>query len=218
MRECLACKARIGDSFSVCPICGLKQDNPDPQAAFYPKARKTGTLFFWRRLLAFFLWLGTLAAVVVNLFVGGAPWSVYVVLSAYTLWVWFLSLETAEISLIGRILSGSVAIGILLWGIEYLTKSGTWATEIVIPLVLFAGLLVSTVLYFSAFRRYRAQFLPMFGVALISLVAVILGTWGILPMRWPLVMLSAFSAAAILAVFFAFRKTVLAECKKKMHL
>ncbi len=217
MRLCKACKLPIGDGFAVCPICGLKQENTDAAAAFYPKARTKKGLFFWREILVLCLWLCTLMAVIVNVFTGGTAWSVYVVLGAYAAQVLFLSLETAEISLIRRITSGSVADSILLWGIEYVTKSGAWATEIVIPLVLFAGLVSSVVLYFSAFRRYRAQILPMLGLGFFSLLAATLGIFGILPMRWPLIVLASFSAAAILAVFITFRKTVWAECKKKLH-
>lgn len=217
MRECKACKAKIGDGFLYCPICGMKQENTDPSSAFYPNCKAGKALFFWRKLLTYLLWLGTGVTVLLNLILGGAPWSVYVVLGAFLVQVLFLTWETAEISLIRRIIAGGGAVSILLLWIEYITNSGAWAREIVVPLVLFAALCASAALYFSAFRRYRAQFLPMLGISVLSFAALGLGIAGILPMRWPLILLSAFSFAATVAVIVSFPKVLLAELKKKFH-
>ena len=217
MKSCPACKTRIGDGFAKCPICGLGQENVNPADAFYPKCKTRKTLFFWRKLLVYLLWLGTAVTVFINCLLGGVPWSVYVVLSAFLVQVLFLSWETAEISLIRRIVLGSFAISILLQWIEYATKSGTWAREIVIPLVLFAAFCASAVLYFSAFRRFKAQFLPMLGIAVFSFVAISLAMAGVLPMGWPLILLSAFSFVTTLAILFTFRKQFWAEWKKKLH-
>ncbi len=217
MNVCKACRTHIGAGFAACPVCGMLQENYDETAAFYPKTKQKKGIFFWRRLAIAMLCLGCFSACIVNLAVGGVPWAMYVVLGAYTAYVLFLSLETAEISLIRRIVSGCIAVSLLLYGIEYITQSGTWATEIVIPLVLFAGLAASTVLYFSAFRRYSGQFLPMLGLALSSLLAAVFGICGILPMRWPLITLSGFAFAASIAVLVTFRKTLCAEFKKKLH-
>lgn len=217
MNMCKACRTHIGAGFSVCPICGMPQETYDKSAAFYPKTKGKKGLFFWRRLAIALLCIGSLSACIVNLAVGGVPWAIYVVLGAYTTYMVFLSLETAEISLIRRIVSGSVAVSFLLYGIESITQSGTWATEIVIPLVLFAGLAGSTALYFSAFRRYRGQFLPMLGLAFVALIAAGLGFYGILPMRWPLITLSGFAFAASAGILITFRKTLFAEFKKKLH-
>ena len=195
----------------------MAQENVNPADAFYPVVKSGKALFFWRKLLAYILWGGTGVTVLINLIVGGAPWSVYAVLGAFLVQVLALSWETAEVSLIRRIMAGSVAICALLAWIEYATKSGAWAQEIVIPLVLFAALCTSAVLYFSAFRRYKAQFLPMLGIAVFSLVAAGLGMAGILPMRWPLIVLSAFALSVVVAIMVAFPKTLWAELKKKLH-
>ncbi len=216
MKTCKSCKIQIGDSFSVCPICGMAQDDVKAETAFYPKTRTKRRLLFWRKMLTAFLWLGVLASVIVNLSVGGAPWAIYVFLGAYAVQVVFLSLETAEISLISRIVSGSVAVSLLLWGIEFFTHSGSWATEIVIPLVLFAALVASAALYFSAFHRFRTQFLPMLMLSLGAVAAAVLGIYGVLPMGWPLITLSGFAFGAWLAILIVYRKTLRIEFKKKL--
>ena len=217
MKTCKACKTQMGDSFSVCPICKMKQENAEPQAALYPNTKKKTRLLFWRKLISLLLWMGVLASAIVNISVGGPPWAVYVFLGVFAAQVAILSLETAEISLIRRIIYGSFAVCLLLWGIEYFTKSGTWATEFVIPLVLFAAMFVSVTLYFSAFGRYRTQFLPMLTLAGGSLIAAGFGVFGKIPMRWPLITLSGFAFAASMAMLITFRRTLRAEFKKKMH-
>ena len=192
----------------------MKQENADPKSAFYPKAKGNNAFFFWRKLIVYFLWLGTGTSVLVNILVRGTPWSGYAVLGALAAHILFLSLETAEISLIRRIVTGSGAICLLLWWIEYATASGMWAREIVIPLVLFAALAASAALYFSAFRRYRAQFLPIFWMILFAFVAAGLK---ILPLKWPMTMLLSASLAVTIAIPAAFHKVLWAECKKKLH-
>lgn len=217
MKTCKACKMQMGDSFSICPICKMKQESRDPKAAIYPNTKKKRRLLFWRKLITVLLWVGVLASGIVNISVGGPPWAVYVFLGVFAAQVVFLSLETAEVSLIRRIIYGSLAVCLLLWGIEYFTKSGTWATGIVIPLVLFAAMVVSITLYFSAFKRYRTQFLPMLVLAIGAFVAAGFGVFGKIPIRWPLITLSGFAFAASVAMIITFRRTLRAEFRKKLH-
>ena len=214
MRECKACKTNIGDSFSRCPICGMVQENFDGEAAFYPNSQRGKALFLWRKLLVYLLWVGTGVTVLINALLGGAPWSGYAVMGAIVVYTLFLSLETAEISLIRRIVAGSGALCLLLWWIEFATNSGPWATEIVMPLVLLAALLASATLYFAAFRRYRAQFLPIFVIIMFAFFAAGVG---ILPMKWPMIVLLSASCGVIISIPAAFHKALWAECKKKLH-
>ncbi len=195
----------------------MPQHGADRSKSFYPPTRSKNRLFFWRKTAIYLLWLGALVSVIVNVCTSGPPWSAYVSLGALAIWVLFLSLETAEISLIRRIISGSLAVSLLLWGIQHFTASGVWATKIAIPLVLLGGLVTSTALYFSAFRRFRTQFLPIFGLSLASFLFLFLGIHDIIPMGWPLIALSGFALASSLAAMILFRKTLRIECKKKLH-
>lgn len=214
---CKACKTQIGDAFRACPVCGMAQTDVQETASFYPATKKIGILFFWRRLLVAFLWIGGALSCLINALVGGVPWAIYVVLGAYAAYVIFLEWETAEISLIRRIISGSVAISFLLFGIEKSTQSGAWATEFAIPLVILAGLIAAVTLYFSAFRRFAAQFLPMLLIFFGAMVAAALGIRGIVPMRWPLIALSGFAFLAFIAIVITFWRRLWAEVKKKLH-
>ncbi len=192
----------------------MKQENIDPTRAFYPNCKSGKALFFWRKLLGYLLWLGTGATVLINVLVGGMPWSGYVVLSALAVHILCLSLETAEISLIRRIVGGSGALCILLWWIGFITDSGPWATEIVIPLVLLGALTAATALYFSAFRRYRAQFLPILVVVIFAFASA---GFRILPVKWPMLVLLCASGGVIISIPAAFHKVLWVECKKKLH-
>ncbi len=216
--RCRGCTMDIGEGFVKCPICGLPQEAAVPAAAFYPKPKRRGHLFFWRRLAILCLWAGIVASAVVNLAVGGTPWVVYVVLGAFAAYEIFLSLETAERSLIRRIVSGSYAVSILLYGTAWVTDSGTWAVEIVIPLVLLAALVASAALYFSDYRRFSAQCLPVFGLAALSVTGGILGLCGVLPMGWPLIALSASALAVLVGSICTFRRSLWMQIKKKMHI
>lgn len=217
MKTCKACKNQIGDAFARCPICKMVQENADPGLALYPKGRRRNGRFLWRKITSLCLWGGVAVSAIVNLFVGGMPWAVLVFLGAYTLQTAVLSLETAEVSFIRRIISGSFAVSALLWGIAYITQSGVWATAYAIPLVLLGGMIASVSLFCSAFRHYRTQFLPILVLIVGALVAAGFGLRGQLPMAWPLIALAGFSLVVLLTVVILHHKVLRAEWKKKMH-
>ena len=209
---------KIGEGFKKCPICGTPQPLYDQSASFYPKARKHGTLYLWRKIGIFLLALGVLSSVIVNLCVGGEPWAGYVLLGAYAAYEIFLSLETAEVSIIRRIVSGGYAVAFLLFGIERFTHSGAWAQEIAIPMVIFGALVASAALYAAAYRKFPGHFLPVFGLCFLSMGWGILGITGILTMRWPLITLSSTALGVFLAALIIFHRTIRAELRKKLHI
>ena len=218
MNTCQSCKTKIGESFKRCPICGAPQPLYDRGASFYPVAGKRGAFFFWRKIGIALLALGALSSVIVNLCVGGVPWAVYVLLGAYAAYEIFLSLETAEISIIRRIVSGGYAVSFLLFGIERFTHSGVWAHEIAIPMVLFGTLLASAALYASACRKFPGHFLPVFGLCFLSMGWGIFGILGIWSIRWPLITLSSTALGVFLAALIVFHRTIWAELQKKLHI
>lgn len=216
--QCKGCTMDIGAGFSVCPVCGLKQEGFDPAKRLYPKPKRhEHRFFFWRKLAIWLLWAGIFASCIVNLAVGGTPWAAYVVLSAYAVYEILLSLETAERSLIRRIVSGSYAVGFLLLGTAHITGSGPWARDLAVPLVLLAALLAAAALYFSDYRRFSAQCLPILGLSLLAVAAGVLGLFGVLPMRWPLITLSSAALAVFIGSICTFRRSLWMEVKKKMH-
>ncbi len=218
MKQCPACKTKIGDGFSHCPICNLKQTDYNPKARIYPPQKNRFTLFHARSLCVLILWILTLASCIVNLSLGGTPWSLYAVLGAICAHVLFLSVETAEDSLLRRIATGGVALCLLLYGICRITDSGTWATAYVIPLVLFAALLATASLYFFAHTRYGGQFLPMLFLCLLSFAGFYLGIRGILPLYWPLITFSASGFSIFILVFIFYRKQLFLSILKKFQL
>ena len=209
---------KIGEGFKKCPICGAVQPLYDKNASFYPKVRRRGALFFWRKMGIGLLLLGVVASVIVNLCVGGVPWAVYVLLGAYAAYEIFLSLETAEISIIRRIVSGGYAVSFLLLGIERISDSGAWAREIAVPMVLFGALIAAAALYASAYRKFPGHFLPVFGLCFLSMGWGLLGILGLLTIRWPLITLSSTALGVFTAGLIIFHKRIRAELKKKMHI
>ncbi len=218
MNTCRSCQIKIGEGFKKCPICGALQPLCDRNASLYPVARRRGTLLFWRKIGIGLLLLGVLSSAIVNICVGGAPWAVYVLLGAYAAYEIFLSLETAEISIIRRIVSGGYAVAFLLFGIERFTHSGTWAREIAIPMVLFGVLTASAALYASAYRKFPGHFLPVFGLCFLSMGWGIMGILGIWTIRWPLITLSSTALGVFVAALIIFHRRIWAELRKKLHI
>lgn len=218
MNICKACGIKIGESFQKCPICGAVQPLYDVSTSLYPTTRKRGALFFWRKMGICLLILGVLSSAIVNLCVGGVPWAVYVLLGAYAGYEIFLSLETAEISITRRIVSGGYAVSFLLIGIEEITNSGTWAREIAVPMVLFGALLAAAALYAAAYRKFPGHFLPVFGLCFLSMGWGLLGILGLLTIRWPLITLASTALGIFVAAIVIFHKRIWTELQKKLHI
>lgn len=218
MRTCDACGTRFGDSFRACPVCNMKAETiPDAENAIYPPCRdkaRIGRLF--RILGSSIGWVGVLICIIINIALGGAPWCLYVLFGMYTLFV-LSGTELVENSLIERIVSGALAVSLLLFVIERLSGSGRWATDIAVPLVLFAALLAAAVLYLFCFDTQRSSFLAPLTIILGALCAAGFALFGGIELHWPLLVLSGLSVAILILTAILYRKPILAEFKKKLH-
>ena len=217
MRNCPKCGTMLHEQINSCPVCNYIFEN-DPCYSLYPSPIRRRNL---RSLLP--SWLPrTLFDVIVicaiiNLCVGGIPWFLYIATSVFVFYQAFLSWELIENTFIQKMMSLSRAIIIELLIIQQLSGPHTWATQMVIPLILSASLLISAIVFAYDFRRQRANILSIASVALSALIAFIVSLFGPGGTPWPFI-LCAYTVALILWIFLFYRKSIRVELRKHFHL
>ncbi|NDV45838.1 hypothetical protein D0T49_02075 [Paludibacter sp. 221] len=158
----------------------------------------------------------TIISVVVNIAVGGIPWSLYVITGIYLFYKIFLSRNLVEANLIQRFLSVVITVCLLMIIIRLISTEAL-NVQIVIPNILFGALVVSGGFYFYDFQSQKSHILPIIftiGVAIFS-IAILFFLFGII--RWPMIVLGGVSLFIIVFSLLFYRKSIIAEIKKKIH-
>lgn len=183
----------------------------------YPPVSKRG--FQRRKLVRIMRWPMLLVAYtcpIVNLCVGGKAWSVIVLTALYALWTLVFSPDLVEYNRISQPIKGIVFACILLTLIDVLLAPG-WAMTVV-PLVCFAGLMISSILFFTDLERQKQNMLPMLLLAVLSLLAaaVCLSVWrgeG----RWALAAMGSFSLALLITCILILGSEFTREIRRRFH-
>lgn len=159
----------------------------------------------------------TAATVIVNICVGGRAWSLYAVIGAYIHYQTFLSFLQVEASIIKKFLSVTVSTCLLLAMIQVISYPGMSAIQSVIPIILYAALIVSGVVYFSDFRSQKSHIIPILFIISLSLGLMVASFTIFRVIKWPTIVLASISLAIILVSLIFFRKPIYSEIKKKIH-
>lgn len=183
----------------------------------YPPISKRG--FQRRKLIKTVRWPVLLAAYtcpVINLCVGGKAWSVIVLMALYMLWTLVLSPDLVEYNRISQPIKLIACSCVLLALIDLLLAPG-WAMPVV-PLVCFAGLLVSSILFFTDLQKQKQNMLPMLLLAFMALLGAVVGlsVWhgdG----RWALAAMGSFSLALLITCVLILGREFARELSRRFH-
>ncbi|MBQ4427509.1 MAG: hypothetical protein IJP67_02405 [Oscillospiraceae bacterium] len=181
----------------------------------YPHAKTGGR--FLRVLyenIKWLLFIGAIAAVIVNLAVGGKRWSYVVVVSCVIAWS-VLYRPTIQASIISRgcVLASEVAV--LLAVIDSVLAPG-WAS-FVIPMLLAATLAALAALFFADRRRQTRNVMPLVISLFASTVACAIIIFMDGGFSVPLLVLAALSLSLLIAAIAALRGQLISEAKKYFH-
>jgi hypothetical protein len=181
----------------------------------YPKpAKKSKFMEIFRLVCGLLFAISSVASVVVNLSVGGKPWSIVVVWSIYIAYS-LLFTPLIEYNLINSGLMLTLRLSILLLFID-LFLAGGWA-KIVIPIIISAAFLTLCIIFFSRARTRRGHMLPLILALLCSTVlsAAYLVRFGAFV---PIIVLCALSFALLVASVAVMGKFFTLEVRKYFHL
>jgi hypothetical protein len=164
-------------------------------------------------------WLFLLAAYlcpVVNLCTGGSAWSVVVVWALWMVWSLALSPDLVEYNRISQTIKTVEYSCIMMVLIDLLLSPG-WAAEVVY-IVLFSGLILTALLFFTDLDKQRQNMLPMLFLISISLVASVIGltVWKGKD-AWPAILVGVLALAFVLACISVLGGAFFLEYKKRFH-
>lgn len=134
---------------------------PKSQSQFYR---------IFRIIMRYTFIIAALACAIVNICVKGKAWSIVVIWSLISLWQLLFSLKIMEFSIYSHATRITFYLSVLLILIDYLLAPG-WART-VLPIVLFAYLLVMFILYFALRDKRDRHILSIFILGLFSMIAI----------------------------------------------
>lgn len=178
------------------------------------KRRSIGKKFV--NAIRWLLLFGAYICVVINIAVGGKAWSLIALMAIYMFFALVLSPDLVEYNRISQFIKLIVCACILLILINVFLSPG-WAVEVV-PIVCFAGLAVSALLFFTDLERQRQNMLPML---LLIFIAIFSSAVGLLlwheESRWALAVMGAFGLALLVICAVMLGSDFLRELKCRFH-
>ena len=153
---------------------------------------------------------------IVNLFVGGKPWSVIVVMALYMIWTLILSPDLVEYNRLSQVTKTLVWVVAMLAAIDIFLAPG-WALD-VIPIICFSGLILSGILFFTDFERQKQNMQPMFVLISLALLGAVVGfcVWHE-KVRWTIIVMGALAVTLLIACIISLRGDFIRELQKRLH-
>ena len=148
MSYCVNCGVELNPSACTCPLCGTPAWHPDPSAPSYfptrhaavqPASKREAAILLTSMLVSVALCCGLL-----NLFLPTErPWSLYVIGAAVMLWVWFvLPMVFRKLPVVIRLTLDVAIVGVYIWLISIDLNGGAWFRGLVVPILIWACVLV----------------------------------------------------------------------------
>ena len=116
----------------------------------------------------------SIICLIVNYFSKGKMWSIIVIWSLFITWNTFFSLRLVEFSFFSHIIKLFISIVILLGLIDYFIAPGF--AQIVIPIVVFAFLLIMMIVYFVTYDKKERHLTSIFVLGLLAIISIPLYT------------------------------------------
>ena len=183
----------------------------------YPSVEKRKLKY--QKLLSIMRWLFLFAAVIcpiVNIVTDGKAWSIIVLMSLYMVWTLVLSPDLVEYNRISQFIKLITCSCVLLTLIDRFLAPG-WAIEVV-PIVCFAGLVISGMMFFTDIERQKQNMLPMLLLIVFAIVGSIIGLclWHE-ESRWALAVMGGSALILLAACIVTLGNDFVRELRRRFH-
>ena len=150
---------------------------------------------------------------IINLIIGGKAWSLVVLMSIYMLWDLVISRDLVEYNRISQFVKLITLTSLLLITIDVFLAPG-WALEAV-PILIFSGLIVTSVLFFTDIERQKQNIFPFLFLILLSIFSSIVGlSFYHEKDSWPLVVMGAVALFLLITLSITLKENIINELKK----
>lgn len=180
----------------------------------YPKV--SPKIIKHQRLINFMKWPLLIAVVIcpiINLITGGKAWSLVVLMSIYMTWDLVISRDLVEYNRISQFVKLITLTSLLLITIDIFLAPG-WALEAV-PILIFSGLIVTSVLFFTDIERQKQNIFPFLFLILLSIFSSIVGlSFYHEKDSWPLTVMGAVALFLLITLSITLKENIINELKK----
>ena len=180
----------------------------------YPKV--SPKIIKHQRLINFMKWPLLIAVVIcpiINLITGGKAWSLVVLMSIYMAWDLVISRDLVEYNRISQFVKLITLTSLLLIIIDIFLAPG-WALEAV-PILIFSGLIVTSVLFFTDIERQKQNIFPFLFLILLSIFSSIIGlSFYHEKDSWPLTVMGIVALFLLITLSITLKENIINELKK----
>ena len=180
----------------------------------YPKV--SPKIIKHQRLINVMKWPLLIAVVIcpiINLITGGKAWSLVVLMSIYMAWDLVISRDLVEYNRISQFVKLITLTSLLLIIIDVFLAPG-WALEAV-PILIFSGLIVTSVLFFTDIERQKQNIFPFLFLILLSIFSSIVGlSFYHEKDSWPLTVMGAVALFLLITLSITLKENIINELKK----
>lgn len=180
----------------------------------YPKV--SPKIIKHQRLINFVKWPLLIAVVIcpiINLIIGGKAWSLVVLMSIYMAWDLVISRDLVEYNRISQFVKLITLTSLLLITIDVFLTPG-WALEAV-PILIFSGLIVTSVLFFTDIERQKQNIFPFLFLILLSIFSSIIGlSFYHEKDSWPLTVMGVVALFLLITLSITLKENIINELKK----
>ena len=180
----------------------------------YPKV--SPKIIKHQRLINFMKWPLLIAVVIcpiINLITGGKAWSLVVLMSIYIAWDLVISRDLVEYNRISQFVKLITLTSLLLITIDVFLAPG-WALDAV-PILIFSGLIVTSVLFFTDIERQKQNIFPFLFLILLSIFSSIIGlSFYHEKDSWPLTVMGVVALFLLITLSITLKENIINELKK----
>lgn len=180
----------------------------------YPKV--SPKIIKHQRLINFMKWPLLIAVIIcpiINLIIGGKAWSLVVLMSIYMAWDLVISRDLVEYNRISQFVKLITLTSLLLITIDVFLAPG-WALDTV-PILIFSGLIVTSVLFFTDIERQKQNIFPFLFLILLSIISSIIGlSFYHEKDSWPLTVMGVVALFLLITLTITLKENIINELKK----
>lgn len=180
----------------------------------YPKV--SPKIIKHQRLINFMKWPLLIVVVIcpiINLITGGKAWSLVVLMSIYMAWDLVISRDLVEYNRISQFVKLITLTSLLLITIDVFLAPG-WALDAV-PILIFSGLIVTSVLFFTDIERQKQNIFPFLFLILLSIFSSIIGlSFYHEKDSWPLTVMGVVALFLLITLSITLKENIINELKK----
>lgn len=150
---------------------------------------------------------------IINLITGGKAWSLVVLMSIYMAWDLVISRDLVEYNRISQFVKLITLTSLLLITIDVFLAPG-WALEAV-PILIFSGLIVTSVLFFTDIERQKQNIFPFLFLILLSIFSSIIGlSFYHEKDSWSLAVMGVVALFLLITLTITLKENIINELKK----